>query len=84
MKCPHCGFWTPNYKYEGWNSKARPLIGAFSLCLECGGYSVFIGDNQTRKATKQEFDRIRNQPEILLLGRIRKYYFRLHQQCKDS
>lgn len=79
MICPHCSFHTPAFKSQLTEGhKAAPKVGNFSLCLECGGYSIITSLDQLRKATKQEYDSIRNVPELLLLGRLREYGYNLH------
>jgi len=79
MICPHCGFKTPPFKaHLVGGEKAAPKVGNYSLCLECSGFSIIIGPDSLRKATKAEYELIRNAPELLLLGRLREYAYRLH------
>lgn len=82
MICPHCQFQVPEYKAE-WNPKAAPKIGNFSLCLECGGFSVIIARDKLRAATKQEHDSIKRAPEMLLLGQLREYGYKLHSSAEN-
>lgn len=79
MICPHCQFETPKFK-TNWlgGEKAEPKKGNFSLCLECGGFSIITGPDSLRKAVKQEVDEIKHKPELLLLGRLREYAYNLH------
>lgn len=79
MRCPHCAFSTPPFKTNLFGGeKAGPKIGNLSLCLECGGYSVITGPDSLRKATLSEYNEVRKAPELLLLGQIREYAYRLH------
>lgn len=85
MKCPHakCGFETPAHKAE-WNEKTAPKVGNFSLCLECGGFSIITGRDSLRPATLQEYNSIKNAPEMLLLGRLREYGYKLHLDAQTT
>lgn len=79
MICPHCSFKTPAFKSQLTEGhKAAPKVGNFSLCLECGGYSIITGLDSLRKATKPEYVAIQKAPELLLLGRLREYAYNLH------
>lgn len=83
MICPHCGFATPKFKTtEPGGERAAPKKGNYSLCIECGGFSVITGLDSLRKAVQSEYDAIKHAPEMLLLGRIRHYAYKLHHENK--
>jgi hypothetical protein len=83
--CPHCSFKTPKFKSE-WigGERAEPVKGNYSLCLECGGFSIITGPDSLRKAVQSEYDAIKHAPEMLLLGQLRQYAYRLHTESKNK
>lgn len=85
MKCPHCGFETPPFKTKlPGGEQAAPKIGNYSLCLECGGFSIITGLDTLRKAVKSEYEAIKHAPELLLLGRVREYAYELHTKSEKK
>lgn len=51
--------------------KAAPTIGAYHLCLHCGGFSLFLTRELLRVLNKREYDEIRNKVEIIKLENFR-------------
>jgi hypothetical protein len=62
-KCPHCGH-EVDRTFEA-HGDAKPSPGDTSLCIRCGGVSVFTSELGQRLPSETERLEIENDPEVI-------------------
>ena len=72
-KCPHCDY--PNTGAMGIDHDDKPSPGDASICIECGGISVFDQNLRLIKATSDQYNAIMQNPVVQrarseILGRM--------------
>ncbi len=76
MKCPHCLVEETSPKWQEWNLKAAPYYGLMRVCLRCGGLAIYETRHILRRATRAEFDSVRNKPEWILMEKLRQHFLK--------
>lgn len=76
MKCPHCELVTKLPKgIKDAPEPARIYAGLLSLCLRCGGLSIWGSDRRLHKAASrlspEEFSQIVKSPTMAAMRRVR-------------